>query len=96
MDEGTLIQPSETIAIDGFSNLSHSENKPIDEFLINNIKHILQALVDLQDLDAFEVFIKVPGKKNPERLFPAGQLDDIWCEDAYTDTNILLRKYFLD
>ena len=95
MDEEILKQPTETIRIDEFSDPTHAESKPIDEFLIKNIRHILHALADLQNLDAFEVFINVPGEKNLEKLFHTGHLEDIWSEDAYSGNNSLVRKYLL-
>ncbi len=95
MNEDTLKKPTEIEKIDGFYNPTHAESRPIDEFLLKNIKHILWALADLQDLDAFEVFIKIPGGKKLEKLFHAGHLEDIWSEDAYSGNNSLLRKYLL-
>ena len=95
MDEAAPKQPIETIKIDQPSDPTYAESKPIGEFLIKNIRHILQALADLQDLDAFEVFLKIPGEKNLEKLFHAGHLEDIWSEDAYSGTSSLLRKYLV-
>ena len=95
MDEETLKQAIETIKIDQLSDPTLTESKPIDELLIKNIRHTLRALADLQDLDAFEVFIKIPGEKNLEKLFRAGHLEDIWSEDAYSGSSSLLRKYLL-
>ena len=95
MDEETLKQATETTKIDQLSNHTFTERNPIDEFLMKNIRHILRALAELQNLDAFEVFIKIPGKKNLEKLFRAGHLKDIWCEDAYSGSSSLLRKYLL-
>jgi signal transduction histidine kinase len=95
MDEETLKQPTETIKTDRLSDPAYTENKPIDEFIKKNIEHILGALADLQNLDAFEVFIKVPGGKNLEKLFHTGHLEDIWSEEAYSGNNSLLKKYLL-
>jgi signal transduction histidine kinase len=95
MDEEKLKQPTETVKIDGFSESTFTEGKLIDELLIKSIRHILRALVDLQDLDAFEVFIKIPGRKNLEKLFRAGHLEDIWSEEAYSGNSSLLRRYLL-
>ena len=95
MDKATQKQPIDTLKIDQLSDPTHTESKPIDEFLIKNIRHILLALADLQDLDSFEVFIKIPGEKNLEKLFHAGHLEDIWSEDAYSDNSSLLKKYLL-
>ena len=95
MDEEVLKPQNETVIIDEFSDAAHVENKPIDEFLIKNVRQILQALTELQDLDAFEVFIKVPGRMDIERLFRVGHLKDIWSEDAYSGSNSLLRRYLL-
>ena len=95
MNEDTLKKPTEIEKIDGFYDPTHAESRPIDEFLLKNIKHILWALANLQDLDAFEVFIKMPGGKKLEKLFHAGHLEDIWSEDAYSGNNSLLRKYLL-
>ena len=95
MDEAAPKQPIETIKIDQPSDPTYAESKPIGEFLIKNIRHILQALADLQGLDAFEVFLKIPGEKNLEKLFHAGHLEDIWSEDAYSGTSSLLRKYLV-
>ena len=95
MDESTPKQPIGTIKIDQLSDPTHTESKPIGEFFIKNIRHILQALADLQNLDAFEVFIKIPGEKNLEKLFHAGHLEDIWSADAYSGNSSLLRKYLL-
>ena len=95
MDEAILKQPIETIKVDQLPDPAHTESKPIGEFLIKNIRHIIRALVDLQGLDAFEVFITIPGGKNLEKLFHAGNLEDIWSEDAYSDRSSLLRKYLL-
>ena len=95
MDEETLKQATETTKIDQLSNHTFTERNPIDEFLMKNIRHILWALAELQNLDAFEVFIKIPGEKNLEKLFRVGHLEDIWCEDAYSGSSSLLRKYLL-
>ena len=95
MDDATPKHPIETLNINQLSGPTHTESKPIDEFLIKNIRHILRALADLQDLDAVEVFIKIPGGKKLEKLFHAGHLEDIWSEDAYSGNTSLLRKYLL-
>jgi signal transduction histidine kinase len=95
MDQEPLKQQTEIVTIDELSDPTHTESKPIDEFLIKNIRHILHALADLQDLDALEVFLKIPGEKNLEKLFHAGHLEDIWSEDAYSGSSSLLRRYLL-
>lgn len=95
MDEEALKPQTETAMIDELSDTVHVESKPIDEFLIRNVKHILQALTELQDMDAFEVFVKVPGGMDLEKLFHVGHLKDIWSEDAYSGINSLLRRYLL-
>jgi len=95
MDEETLKQPTEIIEADRLSDPAYTENKPINEFIKKSIEHILGALADLQNLDAFEVFIKIPGGKNLEKLFHTGHLEDIWSEEAYSGNNSLLKKYLL-
>ncbi len=95
MDEEALKTQTETVMVDEFSDVIDVESKPIDELLVKNIKHILQALTELQNLDAFEVFIKVPGKMDLEKLFHVGHLKDIWSEDAYSGSDSLLRRYLL-
>ena len=93
MDQEPLKQQNEIATIDELSDPTQAESKPIDEFLIKDIRHILHALADLQDLDALEVFLKIPGEKSLEKLFHAGHLKDIWSEDAYSGSSSLLRRY---
>lgn len=95
MKKETLKVPTEIKEVDQFSDPALTKNEPIDEFLIRNIKDILQAFVNLQNLDALEVFIKNPRGKELERLFHTGNLEDIWSESAYSTSNGLLRKYLL-
>ena len=93
MNKGTLNIQTEIKKIDRLSNPAHSESEPTDEFLIKNIKDILRALTDLQNLDALEVFTKDARGKNLERIFHTGNLENIWSESAYSGSNDLLRKY---
>jgi len=95
MDEKALKSQTETVIVDEFSDVIDVESKPIDELLVKNIKHILHALTELQNLDAFEVFIKVPGKMDLEKLFHVGHLKNIWSKDAYSGSDSLLRRYLL-
>ncbi|MCD6577708.1 MAG: GAF domain-containing sensor histidine kinase [Anaerolineaceae bacterium] len=95
MDDETLKQPTETIKTNRLYDSNFTESKPIDEFLMSNIKHILRALADLQDLDAFEVLLKTHSRKILKRLFHVGKLTDIWSEDAYSGSSNLLIKYLL-
>lgn len=95
MDELTLPQQMDDTALDGLDNPIQDENKLINEFLLKNIRYILYALADLQELDALEVFIKLPDAMKVEKLFHTGQLEQIWNADAYSDGDSLLRKYLL-
>ena len=95
MDDVTLTQNMEEAALDGLTAIDQGENTLINEFLLKNIKHILNALADLQELDAFEVFIKLPDVMKVEKLFHTGQLEQIWTAESYSDKDSLLRKYLL-
>jgi len=94
MEKETLKAPTEIKDVEQISDRALIEKESINEFLIKNIKDILRAFVDLQDLEALEVFIKDPRKKELERLFHWGNLEDIWLEKAYSTSNGILRKYF--
>ncbi|MDO9545496.1 MAG: GAF domain-containing sensor histidine kinase [Pelolinea sp.] len=95
MDEITLPQEMEDTELDGLSDSIQDETTLINAFLLKNIRHILHALADLQELDGLEVFIKLPDGMEVEQLFHAGHLEKIWTAGAYSGSDGLLRKYLL-
>ncbi|MCD6356678.1 MAG: GAF domain-containing sensor histidine kinase [Anaerolineaceae bacterium] len=84
-----------TPKIDAVEEALQVESKPIDDFILENIRRILRALTNLQDFDAFEVYITAPGMSRLEKIYHTGHLDEIWVANAYLQDDSLIRKSFL-
>ena len=83
-----------TPKIDAVAEALQVESKPIDDFILENIRRILRALTNLQDFDAFEVYITAPGMSRLEKIYHTGHLDEIWVANAYLQDDSLIRKSF--
>jgi two-component system sensor histidine kinase DevS len=89
------LQEAELSEIDAALDTFKGETELINEFLLENIRRILRALTNLQDFDAFEVYIVEPGLENLEKIYHTGHLDEIWTAEAYTQNDSLIRKSLL-
>lgn len=58
------------------------------------LEHILGALSDLQEFDAFEVFIRSADGKRVSKLFHTGNLDSIWTDSAYQEGSLLHKSLY--
>jgi len=78
---------------DNFPALHLQENLGNPLFL-KYVESILAALADMQNLDAFEVFIRSAGGKGLQRLFHTGRLEAIWTDAAYSDSGLLYKALY--
>ena len=63
-------------------------------FLLENLRQTIPALLDLLDLDAFEVFLADRAGRTLTRVYHSGKLAAIWNPEAWLDENhILLNQY---
>jgi signal transduction histidine kinase len=63
-------------------------------FLLENLRQTIPALLDLLDLDAFEVFLADRAGRKLTRVYRSGKLAAIWNPEAWLDENhILLNQY---
>jgi len=78
---------------DDFSvlNIQDSQSDPL---FLHYVERILTALADMQELDAFEVFIRSADGKRMQKLFHAGKLEGIWTEAAYTEGSFLYKALY--
>ncbi len=68
--------------------LEESQGNPL---FLRYVERILSALSDMQELDAFEVFVRSADGKRVQRLFHTGRLEAIWTEAAYTESGLLYK-----
>jgi signal transduction histidine kinase len=63
-------------------------------FLLENLRQTIPALLDLLDLDAFEVYLADRGGRKLTRVYRCGKLTAIWTSEAWLDdTHLLFNQY---
>lgn len=63
-------------------------------FLLENLRQTVPALLDLLDLDAFEVYLADRAGRKLTRVYRSGKLAAIWNPEAWLNENhILLNQY---
>ena len=78
---------------DDFSVLQIQDNQE-DPLFLQYVERILTALADMQEFDAFEVFIRSTDGKRVQKLFHAGKLEGIWTEAAYVEDSFLYKALY--
>ena len=87
--------PSEEISeLEGTAPQLQLENSRDTPLFLDYMERILSALSDLQDFDAFEVFVRTEDSKRVQKLFHTGNMEAIWSEDAYQEGSLLHKSLY--
>ena len=65
-----------------------------DPLFLRYVERILGALSEMQEFDAFDVFIRTADGQRVQRLFHTGELEEIWTEAAYAEGSLLHRSLY--
>lgn len=88
------IQSAENNEINSaISDLEFQKGKD-DGLFLEYLERILGALSDLQEFDAFEVFIRSADGKRVNKLFHTGNLESIWKDSAYHEGSLLHKLLY--